>query len=368
MEYNVLTLYPTIFGIISNAISLIGLLFVYKKRKFKELATLSIGLLFYSIHPMTYLIFEFLKGDIYIHLRQSVGVISAVMIIIGLFIMWISINNLSGFNFGMRQFILFGFTFFSIGLLIISQKWSYTHNNWNVNYVPNWTIIFIGLCSLWLCVELVNESLSTLRTVPKNNKKRITYVMVSIGWSFNCLGSIVLIFERIFLGGYTTFYIAIGGIGTIFLMFGIVQYPYSIVPRTVQLKQILIISKSSGIPIIEHSMESENKSDISDTGILIASAMTGILAILKEITLQNDIPREFKYLNLTIMIEESANYVGFLIAAYSSNPVRSQLRRTLIRIEDNINPESIHNKNHPIINNINQNLDQYFEFAAVEKN
>ncbi|MCY3413955.1 MAG: hypothetical protein INQ03_20095 [Candidatus Heimdallarchaeota archaeon] len=339
---NYLLLIPALVAFVGCFISTLILFGVYRERKFIELGWITAGFMIYAIHPFVFSLFSFL-GKEFSTLRQILGTIQITAASFGFLLIWYALNNLSGEGLYGRKYWLVISSLFGLGYSAngFTSVWDPSIEDWVISYSPTWSVFLLAGPLFWIMLEILIITKKSLNYASDDNKG--VYRSVFIGWFMGSLTIIVLIIERV-IASNSALYLVFAALGFVIISLSLRKDPYALVPRTIKGQSLVISNRTSGVPVLIHQFK-EMDEDSVDNSVLFSGAMKGILTLLNELTGREDLPESFGYVDYTIIIEKSNNYIAYFICYRSTNPVKAALIDILGKIENiGLRPDKIHSE------------------------
>ena len=320
--------YPAILALLACLIASILTFNIYRKQRFIELLGLSFGFLCFAVHPLVFVIFSFYENEKYNDWRTIGLKLQLTIGIFGMFLLFIFIKNLTGEKYRRRQYVLIGLFLYSLGFSTNAIQSEWLDSTYYIIYVPARSSILLGVALAWTIGELIRLAYKSMISARSSEKDPFRTIL--LGWCVGLLSVVSQIFERIRETG-SAFYLIPLAFSFIFIALALQKDPYAIVPRTIGAQTLIVSEGLSGIPFLTHEFKQD--SNLADRDILFSSAMRGILALLEELTGQEDLPKQFGYVNASIIIEQSKNFICYLVCFRANNPVRSVMKKILVDLE-----------------------------------
>lgn len=315
----------------------------YQRKRFVELLVITLGFVCYTLHPIIFGIFYYIRGEKYTQFRSMMAVFQLIIASVGFIIIWLAMQNLSGKEFHFRKYLLIGLSLFGIGFSSngFHAKWVEDGDYWDLLYKPSWGVVFVALPLIWVSVEILILSRSVLQTV-EDKKQKLPEKLIYYGWILMILTLIFLIVERN-LYANSIIYLVPATLALLLMAIAIYIDPFSIIPQTISGEYLMISNIDSGSPILIHNFSQVDQSQDTSQSFLFSGAMKGILSLMDEVTGRPDIPQNFGYANYDIVIEKSENYIAYFICTNSVNAVRVIIREILREIEKmDLDPYKMH--------------------------
>lgn len=342
-------------SVLSSLLAFMAYIFTYRSYKqngIRELLYISYGWLLIIPYVINYAIFEFITGIKFESFRIYLTGIIVLTAVLGLLVIYYQLIRLWGIKLPIRIYLLYALIFIGIPIYIDSIEWLWTGEIWIINYSNNFGLLFVSIPTIWLNIELSILSYKNIRIVqPKlrNHSKAIF-----IGFVFFSLSVIALIFERIvFQSDRTNYFVLVQSFGILLISHVIHSDPYSIIPANLNSKFMVIINRHSSEIILNHIFDEYDTIDKK----LFSGTITAILALFEKITNQDSIPKEFGFLNYTIIISSHNNLLALYVCNRFSSAIHNLLCPILKKIE--LDPKLVSNEN----NEYSDYLDELFSFA-----
>ncbi len=299
----------------------------YKKHKFKELKLISITLTLVIIHAITFLIFLYVIDDKLVLLRKYANIISNLLaafiqpyLILYLFL------KLSGKKFTGRFLIYMYFSGISFSFYVIQQDWIIINNMWAIK-ISLLASLSVGINIIIIELEKLYIMIVNYR-ISRKSTDSIYYLLICVSGIIVLFSLIVFVFERSILDLNTFFYLLIGNIGFSIFAITVAYYPFVLSPKTISAKILFVYDKSTSRKVYEYKFLEKDKW-FAFKGDNISS----IISLLNALTDQPDPPKELNFLNLTITIEETDDYIAYFISNRTIDPIRVMIQYILQNID-----------------------------------
>lgn len=305
----------------------------YMYLKIREQLLIIIVLISLDTFPSMFFIFSFVKDPKYANLRKYANLFSNFFSTV---FSWITLLLLylyfSGRTVKLRHKIIIFLISFSFALYSFWQEWNLENGKWVVNWVDfnghynPLGIYLFSTCTTLISIELFAISYSNYKiSLNKvNHSEKIAYSINYISDLIIVIALFIFAVEILYFGKSDSFqYMIFGSLGALLKGLAFVIHPFVLSPLDINSKYLSIIDKkNTGFVIFEEFFGYEKNGKIGNS-------LVAMKIMLENLTKQEDIPSEFKYLNLEIIIVENEKFVIFLVCERSINPLRKYLTKLL---------------------------------------
>ncbi|MCY3413395.1 MAG: hypothetical protein INQ03_17275 [Candidatus Heimdallarchaeota archaeon] len=329
---NILAL-PPLIALFMSLSALVTTLRSYSKKQYREILHIALGFFLLSLQPLAISIIYIFGNTVPESFTTPLSKFVMIVLILGSLTIYLALKSLTGSNYVTREKIMIALAFFGLGIVVNAVYTHWNGSNWELLYRPENAIIIMILPLAWINIEIMMYSNQRMKGYKAN---KADYTML-LGWTVEVSSILAVIVERQY-SSVTFYYLIITALGYMLIALAVLIDPNVILPKDIGGEFIMISDRRSGVPIIQKNFR-ESKED--DESFLFASGMSGILAMLGEMTGQENIPEEFGYADLKIMFEHSENLIVYYVGIKAVNPIRVIIREILTQIEHKIDPEHI---------------------------
>lgn len=298
------TTLPSFLGVLLNAVAAVITFFLYRRTNFRELLVISFGWLLASIFASQFFIFSFVQGIEYEQLRLAFNIACYNLSFIGFYIIWFQLIRLSGKGFDMIEVIVSFIFFGGMGAFSVSVRVAW-QDGWLITYEPTYGIALGALGLLLIQFHLLNL---TYETISKGNRS-LPYWLIWMTWLLFLSAGFVLVAERTLLTNSPGYYLIINAIASLTFTLGVFLDPFSIMPRTIGLRNFLILDKTDGSVMFDFVPRKEiGLLDVEKTRVI-----NELMGILHTVTGSKDV-RELRYADLSLLVLERADILGLVVS------------------------------------------------------
>lgn len=326
-----LVFYPALVSSILIYTCLLLNLYSYRRHRLRPLLLITFDWFLMGMLPIVFFIFNFIDGSSFVFIRNYAGKIGSVTSLMGVLLFWQIIKLVKNENLTSLNYVMVTSSIFSMGMSFIAIKWSWVEG-WQVNFIPEWTLYFLGLNTVWILIDAFINLLQIIKNETIERNKR-TYKLISFGWILFIFSILFFMVERMIFDD-TIIYLMISSFGLVFVAYALYDNPLSLVTYDLGLKSLIVSIKSTGMLVfyydfVKDFLDPTDRNRMS----LNSTLLQGISSALMEIISKDVYPTHLQYDEDELLITDSDFLSIYLISKRSNFILQDALKKFLVEIE-----------------------------------